>query len=202
MKNEKFNKLKPYIVKILKEKLDKTLYYHGIHHTLDDVLPNSERIAKNEGINDEMYIIMTGALLHDIGYIESYFEHEKAGAFFAEKYLPDFNYKKSEIEVIKNIILATKIPQSPKTIFEEIVCDSDLDYLGRDDFFVLSEKLRKELEHQGKKFSQEEWLSYEIEFLQKHEYFTKTEINLRNNKKIYNIKKLKNLYQKLISTHN
>jgi len=196
MEIEKFNKLKPCIVDILKKNLDKKLYYHGIHHTLDDVLPNSERIAKNEGINDEMYIIMTGALLHDIGCIESYYNHEKAGALFAEKYLPDFNYRKSEIEVIKNIIFATKIPQSPKTIFEKIVCDSDLDYLGRNDFSVLSEKFRKELEYHGKKFTQEEWLRYEIEFLEKHNYFTETEINLRNNKKIYNIKKLKNLLQK------
>ena len=33
---------------------------------------------------------------------------------------------------------ATKIPQTPLTKLEEIICDADLDYLGREDFFEIS----------------------------------------------------------------
>ena len=37
------------------------------------------------------------------------------------------------------------MPQTPKNHLEEIMCDSDLDYLGRQDFYPIAETLRQEL---------------------------------------------------------
>ena len=40
--------------------------------------------------------------------------------------------------------MATEIPQNPKTHLEMIMCDADLDYLGRYDFETISNNLYTE----------------------------------------------------------
>ena len=81
------------------------------------------------------------------------------------------------------MIMATKIPQSPKNHLEEIICDADLDYLGRDDFFVIGDKLFAELSMYGIIDSENDWNKLQVTFLEKHHYFTKTALKNRKSKK-------------------
>ena len=53
--------------------------------------------------------------------------------------------------------MATKMPQRPKNLLQQIICDADLDYLGRNDFFILSEKLHKEFIEYKIACNDEEW---------------------------------------------
>ena len=89
------------------------------------------------------------------------------------------------------MIRATRIPQSPKTQSEQILADADLNYLGRDDFFAISHKLYLELLHLGIVSDETEWDTIQIGFIESHRYFTKTAINLREDKKQSNLEKIK-----------
>jgi len=89
--------------------------------------------------------------------------------------------------------MATKIPQSPKNILEEIICDADLDYLGRDDFEPISDSLRREFLELGIVSSDEHWYSLQIKFIENHNYFTNSSRQLRNPEKLKRLEKLKSV---------
>ena len=71
--------------------------------------------------------------------------------------------------------------------------DADLDSLGRDDFWDLSEKLHAELKHFGQTITEDEWRLRQIEFLQNHSYFTEASRQLRHTGKAANLQKLKDM---------
>lgn len=186
--------LYPVVLKKLKTELSPKMYYHSVDHTLD-VYCAVNRIAKSENINEtELTILKTAALFHDIGLITKYKNHEDISAEMAIKILPDFNYTTSEIDLISSIILKTKLPQSADNMLEKILCDADLDYLGRSDFFMISHKLRYEWEELGYLHSTlKEWYQLQIKFLTEHKYYTKSAIDLRQNGKLKNIEDIKEL---------
>ena len=128
-------KAEQYVLGQLETRLDRTLFYHGIHHTIDVVNAAAE-IAALEGITDEesLALLRTAAFYHDSGFMNIYQGHEEAGCVLAREVLPGFGYTEAQIATICGMIMATKIPQSPKNTLERIICDADLDYLGRDDF--------------------------------------------------------------------
>jgi hypothetical protein len=55
---------------------------------------------------------------------------------------------------------------------KRILCDADLDNLGRDDFFSVSDNLRQELLEQGKAFTELEWLTRQVLFVSQQDWFT------------------------------
>lgn len=172
----------------LKNELPSQMFYHTIEHTLD-VYKSSENIAKKEGINEaELKLLLIAAIYHDAGYLIQNKDHEQYSCDIARKYLPLFNYIKKDIDIICRIIMATKISQNPKSHLEEIICDADLDYLGRNDFFIIGDKLYKELLALGKIKTENEWNKIQLEFLEQHHYFTETAIKLRQSQKEKNLK--------------
>lgn len=138
-------KIRQYVISMLEEKLPKGLYFHGVEHT-EDVFEVAKRYAKMEGIEDhDRLLLLTAALYHDAGFIERYENNEIIGAKIVAETLPEFGYSQDDIKAIRGIIFATKIPQNPTNHLEQIMCDSDLDNLGRDDFFEKTHALRREL---------------------------------------------------------
>ena len=125
------------------------LPYHNIEH-VRDVVQSAKLISDNQGILEaDQKIIGLAALLHDIGFSKGAEDHEARGAETARELLPQFGLEDKQIEVIANMILATKLPQSPQTHLEKILCDADLDYLGRDDFWEISRRLFLEMKNVG-----------------------------------------------------
>jgi uncharacterized protein len=164
------------ILNKLKNELPANLHYHSIDHTLD-VYNCAKSIAKEEGISDsDLKLLLVGAIYHDAGYLIQNEDHEEHSCAIAREYLPQFKYTKEEIDLICGIIMATKIPHSPKSHLEEIICDADLNYLGRTDFFSIGENLYKEMLAFGYIKNREEWNKIQVAFLQKHHYFTPTAI--------------------------
>ncbi len=192
-----YDSAKEHIISLLTEGLSEKLYYHGLHHTLD-VLNITEELCGLEGVDEyHTLLLKTAALLHDSGFIVNNKNHEEEGCTIARRILPGFGYTEGEVEVICGMIMSTKIPQSPKSFFEEIICDADLDYLGRDDFEKIGNSLFKELEAYGVLSDIREWNKIQVSFLGKHSYFTPTNILRREPEKA---KKLANL-KELISNY-
>jgi adenylate cyclase len=190
-----FTDLQEVILDKMEKELPKYLHYHNVKHTVD-VVTEVELIGWAEGLNDgELLIIKTAALFHDIGHVVGYENHEYYGTQIAREMLPKYNYSKEQIEQICKIIMATKLPPDPKNLSEEIICDSDLDYLGRSDFIPVSNLLYEELKTQNKISSLNEWNKLQIKFISSHQYFTKTAQGLREVNKQKQIDRISKLIE-------
>lgn len=186
-----YAKAERFIHSMLAKKLPKNLYYHSIWHT-KDVTASAERLALMEGIQDEgLFLLKSAASYHDAGFIEKYDNNETIGIQLANNHLPKFGYSQEQIKHIEALIYATIFPHNPTNHLEEILCDADLDYLGRDDFWEISDKLRRELKEHGKISSDRKWDEIQVAFFQKHKYFTKSAINLRHVKKDQHLQEIK-----------
>jgi class 3 adenylate cyclase/predicted metal-dependent HD superfamily phosphohydrolase len=186
-----YTKSERFIHNLLEKKLDKNLHYHSIWHT-KDVTVQVERIAISEGITDEdLFLLKTAASYHDAGFIKQYSDNEPIGIEMAKEYLPKFGYSMEQIKQIESLIHATKVPHKPQNHLEQIICDADLDYLGRDDFWEISDKLFLELHEKGKIKNKRLWDEIQIKFFDQHRYFTPTAIRTRKEKKQKHFRQIK-----------
>ena len=186
-----YYKAERHIIKVLEKGLSPKLHYHSIAHT-KDVVRAVERYALLEGVTDEgLFLLKSAATYHDAGFVESYEKNEPIGARMAEEILPKYGYSEQHIAQIKELIFVTQIPHKPKNKLEEIICDADLDYLGRDDFHEIADKLRRELREHGKINSDRQWDEMQVAFLNMHTYFTPTAIASRQAKKMQNLEEVK-----------
>jgi len=176
----KFEKAKTFILNKLERELPEDLAYHNIAHTRD-VYSAAETLARLEKIEGEdLTLLLTAVLFHDSGFLETLKEHEQISCRIAQEYLPGYDYTPGQIEWICGMIMATRIPQTPRNKLEEIICDADLDYLGREDFFELGERLYEEWYTHGIVSNEKEWNRLRVSFMEQHRYFTSAAQNLHN----------------------
>lgn len=193
-----FEQAKQYAENRLLRELSPKLVYHSIAHTRDEVVPAAEILAEREGVRGKSLLLLrTAAWFHDLGYTESAVHHELIGARMATEVLPSFGYSSDDVEVVKWAILATALPQAPNNLLEQILTDADLDVLGRDDFMKRSDDLRRELTSLGKGFTDEEWFSGQVKFVENHTYFTSSARALRDIQQQKNIDELKKVLELL-----
>ena len=179
------------ILNRLESDLPGHLYYHGHHHTLD-VLEAAERIGKSEDISEQdQGLLLVAAAYHDCGFLNGHQDHEKKGCEIARKNLPSFRFDSAAIEQVCDMIMSTKVPQNPRDHLSEILCDADLDYLGRDDFGDISSSLFKELSHLGIVTEIETWNKIQVSFLTQHQYRTTYGRSFRQPHKESHLAKLK-----------
>ncbi len=187
-----YYKAERFIIKKLSNELSNKLHYHSIEHTRD-VVQAVERLALSENVTDEgLFLLKTAATYHDAGFVEQYEKNEPIGVRMASEILPKYGYTEEHIEIIKELIFVTSVPHKPKNLLEEIICDADLDYLGREDFHEIADRLRKELREHGKLNSDRKWDEIQVLFLTQHQYFTETSKSTRDPKKSENLQEIKN----------
>lgn len=167
-----YNLIRKRILDILNNNLSKDLHYHGVHHTLDALKTCDIYLQHIKVDKKQAQLLRLGILLHDIGFTQTIAEHEKKSAEIARDLLEEYETPKEDIETIIGLILATKIPQQPKTLLEKIICDIDLDYLGRSDFYRISDQLYRELRELSDLKNKHEWNKIQIKFLESHQYHT------------------------------
>lgn len=167
-----YNKIRKEILGILHTKLPKGLYYHGLHHTLDVLKVCNQYIKRGNFDDHTSKILRLGALLHDIGFTVSINDHELRGTEIAEELMTKYDFSGKDIDRVKGIIMATRVPQNPLNFLEEMICDADLDYLGRIDFYAISNQLFKELKFNSVLSTKLEWNKIQIKFLGAHKFHT------------------------------
>lgn len=186
-----FEKAKKFILTKLRKELPKNLTYHSLGH-IKDVYQAAEYLSELENVEGEdLTLLLTAVLFHDSGFLIQQKEHERLGCELASKYLPGFGYSEEQIARINGMIMATRIPQTPLNKLEQIICDADLDYLGRDDFFTIGNHLFDELCMYGIISTENEWNKLQVRFLEGHTYFTKSAIKLRKGLKSAHLKLIK-----------
>lgn len=191
------DKVREYVYELYSKHANPANVYHSFSHT-ELVVEASIEIGKAEGISDkEMELVIIAAWFHDIGYIKSCEEHEECSCEFVQSFFTELNFSEENLSIIKGIIMATKMPQSPKTHLEKIVCDADMIHLGRKSYNKISSLLRIEAENKkNKTFNDYEWLKINVNFLSNHKFFTTYAQNTYENPKQKNLIKLQKKLRK------
>lgn len=188
-----FTDIQEMILDKLEKELPPYLYYHNVKHTVD-VVTEVELIGWAEGVEDnEILLLKMAGLFHDAGHTIAYDNHEYHGTVLVREMLPRYGYTEEQIEKICEIIMATKLPPQPHTLLQKIICDADLDYLGRSDMIPVSNTLYKELKEQNKIGSLNDWNKLQVKFISGHQYFTKTARQLREVNKQLQIERIRAL---------
>ena len=176
------------VLRRLEREIAPFLTYHNLWHTRDEVLPQAARLAQLMGVRRrDLDLVKLGAAAHDVGFLRATEDHERVGAEMVEQILPRFGLSDTDVLAVRGMILATKLPQSPHNLLEEIVADADLDSLGREDFLSRSLALRAELEARGTHYSDATWFERQLAFLESHTYFTSAAQLLRGEGERHNI---------------
>ena len=188
-----FTDLQELVLDKLEKELPGNLFYHNSKHTVD-VVTQVELIGLGEGVSDEdLLLLKTAALFHDTGHTISYNNHEYFSTLVAREILPTYYFTTSQIDTICELIMATKLPPNPRNKLEEIMCDADLDYLGRSDMIPVSNSLYLEMKERSMIKSISDWNNLQIKFISKHQYFTETARNLREVNKQMQIERIRSL---------
>lgn len=200
MNNKLIEKVREYVLALLKSKIPSNNVYHDVEHTIN-VAETAEIIGRASKLNDEeLETVVIAAWFHDVGYIDKVEGHEELSAKYAEEFLLKENYPFEKIEKVKNCIKATKVPQKPTNILEEVICDADLSHLGKVTFKDRNDLFREEFEYYfGRQLSEVEWIKKSIDFLNEHKFFTEYARNEFNEQKKRNIELLQRELLKLSS---
>ena len=188
---DKYTTLKGQVLDLLKEKLPENLYYHSVDHTLKAIEVAEEYIDDHKLGTHEADLVRLAILLHDIGFVKSSLNHEKEGAEIAKQMMDDVGYTFLQKKVVADLIMSTRMPQRPTNLLERIICDVDLDYLGRDDYYEISEKLYNEMYENSMIDSKREWNEMQIEFLENHKFHTHFAKNHRQPQKELRLEELR-----------
>lgn len=188
-----YHAAKAFILDKLAKELSPKLSYHGLHHTLD-VLGVAEELCALEAIPPfEVMLVKTAALFHDSGFTIHNRDHETLGCGIAREALPRYGYGPLEIERICGMIMATRIPQAPQNALEAIICDADLDYLGREDFYPIGKTLFQELKAYDVLETEEDWNRLQVKFLENHHFHTAPTLRRRGARKLQYLKELRDI---------
>ncbi len=193
------DEVEKYAVGILSNDLPKTCSYHSMGHT-KAVVAAVEEIGKASEVSDkDLQVLIIAAWFHDLGYRETKGKgHEEISAKMAKSFLEERDFGRKKTEQVIKCILATRMPQDPNGLLEEIMCDADMIHIGSSEFNEVSARLREEISKiQDEPIDDETWLTKNIDFLEGHHYFTEYAIDKYNKQKKENLKLVKKKLKKL-----
>jgi Uncharacterized protein conserved in bacteria len=197
---ELLDQLRAHVANLFQTHQDERFIYHNLHHT-EQVVENVVRIANHYQLSDQdFFIVVAASWFHDMGYFFDCTQHESRGASLANDFLSANGVSSEVIEQVKGCIMATKMPQNPEGLLQQIVCDADLFHLGSDRFKERNRLMRKEAEAFIKhKIDKADWRIKTIALFKAHHYHTEFCQQLLNAKKAENLAELES---KLIKEQN
>lgn len=167
-------------------------FFHDLDHTRY-TFEAVGRLAEDAQLDAEnLEIVQLAAWFHDTGYNEGAAEHELRSCEHARRFLEQKAYAPAKINRVASCIMATKLPQRPRNLTEEILCDADLSHLGNEYYWERCGKLRQELlTTQNIIMSDQEWLDFELDFMTNHQYHTEVANELYGDQKLKHIRQLR-----------
>ena len=160
-----------HVISLFNQYQGNDLIYHNLEHT-KTVVKRSSEIAANYHLSDtELFILLAAAWFHDTGQLVGGTKfHEDRSVIIMKKFFGTKGIAKEIVDEIESCICATKIPQQPKSVLEEIICDADTYNLGTEAFLKTDELLKKEFELRN--MSIDNWEEKTLGLLLSHHYFT------------------------------
>jgi predicted metal-dependent HD superfamily phosphohydrolase len=190
--NDLLDKVKAFVLDYFRQHKSETYVYHDLRHTRDVVKAAQTITAYFEIKGADRFIVITSAWFHDLGYFIDRMRHEEKGADLAEEFLATQHVGKEIIQKVNGCIMATKLPQQPNNLLEEILCDADLFHFGTDSFSKRSKLLLEEYNNiNNKPISKTLWRDKTVAMMEAHHYFTDYGLLYLTRTKERNILKLK-----------
>jgi len=189
--NEILAAAEQHVKQLFEEQFSKEYVFHDFPHT-QNVVEAALLIGNQYKLSDkELEILQLAGWFHDTGYYKNPENHEQISSELAEAFLENKGYPAEEIQMVKGCIMATRLPQSPERLLEEILCDADLSHLGNEQYWDRCGRLRQEmLLARNVIMSEQEWVDFELDFLMRHRYHTDVARSLYNKRKRKHIKQL------------
>ncbi len=159
---------------LLSNKLSKNIKFHTLQHTQEVVAACQTLADYHQLPEDDRFALILAAWFHDTGYTGGEAkDHESMSIRLVTEFMTTHSINDEVKNKITGCIDATRMPQSPDSIIEKIICDADLFHLGTNDFKEKSRLLRDEIiEFGNKEISKKDWRRINIRFLEGHKYFT------------------------------
>jgi predicted metal-dependent HD superfamily phosphohydrolase len=192
MESELIRQARQTAEEVFKDRAFSNRPFHNIEHTKDVV--NAVQIIgpQSDLSEDELESAIVAAWLHDIGYIDGAKDHEHNAAVKAKELLEKLGAPHKKQMEVTEAIMATKVPQNPKSLVSKVICDADLFHLSSDQCEYKSTRLREEWAILGdKKLTDEEWMRMNLEFMEGHRYHTPYGQTVLQQGKKKNIKRLR-----------
>jgi HD superfamily phosphodiesterase len=116
-----------FVTEIYVHKVKPEFVFHNLDHT-EDVAEACSRMADHYQLKeDERFILILAAWFHDTGYsLGNAAGHEEESVRIATEFLTGYKVDETTIQKVSSCIRATKMPQSPVSQVEKILCDADL----------------------------------------------------------------------------
>src|SRR3954451_20504814 len=115
------DQVKHYSIAFFNAPENQYLSYHNLVHT-EGVVNAAIQIGNHYQLNDEdFFIVLTAAWFHDMGYFsDDPGNHERMGAEKAAAFLKEREVDDLIVGKVQACIRATRMPQSPANLLEEI----------------------------------------------------------------------------------
>lgn len=181
-----------YLTDFFQKKIGAEYVFHDFSHT-KGVLEAVIEIGSGNNLEDrELQLLQIAAWFHDCGYDQGPEGHEERSCRYAVGFLSRFDLPDQDLDLITRCIMATRLPFKPKDLLEEIMCDADLSHLGKQSYWDRTGRLRQELLlTRGKMMTEQDWVQFELDFMNNHRYFTTVAEELYNARKLKHIKQLR-----------
>lgn len=183
------NAARTYVTDVFQHKVKPEFVFHNMEHT-EDVVEACSHMADYYQLNEEdRLVLMLAAWFHDAGYSGGQAEgHEELSVQMATQFLQARQVDDAIIQRVASCIQATRMPQSPVSLIEKILCDADLFHLSTEDFKARNQLLKQERENLlGHKIDKKEWRKNNIQFLGQHKYYTDYGQDMLEHKKLENV---------------
>ncbi len=192
-------KAENHVIQLFNKKIGKQFVYHNTAHTqrvVEKVLELAELAKLSE---DETQKLALATWFHDTGFTEDPNHHEEKSVAIAKAFLQENNVDEDSILEISNLILATKLDQTPVTHLQKLIKDADCAHVGSKNFSEFSRLLHKEIELTTEsRITEADWIANNIDFLtNQHKFHSEIAIKKWEKQKAKNLAQLLKQEQKL-----
>ncbi|MEM6378185.1 MAG: HD domain-containing protein, partial [Bacteroidota bacterium] len=190
--NDRVEKAKLWVKKHFTENVPDQYVYHNYQHAVD-VAQSAVAISSFYKLTEaELAALHIAAYFHDSGYDQGSIGHEDRGKTYARSFLESEATPEEEIILVEGLIEATKPQITPQTLLQKILKDADISHVGSDHYWDRCSRVRQELLLTQQEFmSEDEWVDFELQFIQRHQFITDAAYTLYQEKKKKNISRLK-----------
>lgn len=189
-----------FVTRFLNEKLHPNFVYHNLAHTQRVVSKTKEIIESSDVSSKERDQLIVAAWFHDTGFTVSPENHEEESVKIAEKFLNENGVSEDDIRSISEIILATKMERQPSSTLEGYIRDADAAHIASKSYNDYAALLKKEWElTENRIISKEEWIDININFLQKHSFYSDFAIKNWEQRKSKNLASLLQSQSKIVA---
>lgn len=162
-----------YVEALFRAKKPDWVKFHTFRHARAVAKASQEIGAACRLSEDDLDAVALAAWFHDTGYLEGIDGHEERSVEISSAFLRGHGYPEEKIAQIAGCIRATQLPQTPKNLMEQVLCDADIAHLASKDFFEVTELIRSEIEHRMRvKLTEAEWLTMNTDFVTGHPFHT------------------------------